>query len=248
MSFSSERKNLQSADPLDGVFLFRQSTNLVYTLHMGNLKFAIVATDILLMRRNGAIVEVALKSVHRPPHYVNIDAFIGGIVHPTETGEHAARRIISEKTNLNPAHVSLTPLKFYDRIDRDKRGRVISIAYIGIIDKGLATEEGVRWVPLSKLPRLAYDHNEMHGDMLVFMKNHLFITSIALHFLPKEFTIAELKILYEYLLGREIDKRNFYKFVEELPIQATNRLTGTGRGRPAKLYKKLVTRGFFITR
>ncbi len=213
---------------------------------MEKLQFAIVATDILIMRKNDDIVEVAVQTVDRPPHYININAFIGGVLHPDETTEQAAKRIISEKTKLNPKHVFFTPLKFYDRIDRDKRGRVIAIAYLGIMEN-VTDELGVTWLPIHNLRRLAYDHNEMLDDMLTYMKNHLFVTNIALHFMPKEFTIAKLKTLYEYLLGHEIDKRNFYKFVEELPIRTTSKLTKEGRGRPAMLYKKLPTKSFFLS-
>lgn len=214
---------------------------------MGNLQFAIVSTDILIMRKNGNAVEVAIKEVHRPPHYVHMDGFVGGMLRPDETAAEAARRIISEKTKLDVRHIFLTPLKFYDRVDRDKRGRVISIAYIGIMDRVAEATDDITWVPVRKIGRLAYDHNEMRDDVLLYMKDHLFITNIALHFMPKEFTIAELKTLYEYLLGRDVDKRNFYKFVEELPMEVTSAFTTEGRGRPAKLYKKLATKGLFIS-
>lgn len=198
------------------------------------------------MRKNGNVVEVAIKEVHRPPHYVHVDGFVGGMLRPDETAEEAARRIITEKTKLDARHIFLTPLKFYDRIDRDKRGRVISIAYLGIMDCVAGATDDIKWVPVQNVGRLAYDHNEMRDDMLLYMKDHLFITNIALHFMPKEFTIANLKALYEYLLGHDVDKRNFYKFVEGLPLQATKTFTKEGRGRPAMLYKKLATKAFFL--
>jgi len=215
---------------------------------MENLKFAIVSTDVLIIRKNADVIEVALQEVNRPPHYVHINGFIGGIVRPTETGLEAAKRIIKDKTGLDTRNIFLTPLKFYDQVNRDRRGRVISIAYIGIMDKITHEGKNVSWVPLCGVSRLAYDHNEMQKDVLTYMHDHLFITNIALHFMPKEFTIAELKKVFDYLLGKTIDKRNFYKFAEELPIQSTKKVTTEGRGRPAMLYKKLSTNGLFLAK
>lgn len=205
---------------------------------MNKPEFAIVATDVLIVRMRAGVVEVATQAIHRPPHYTNISAFIGGVLKPTETSLHAAVRIIKEKTGLDGKRVFLTPLKFYDRVDRDLRGRVIAIAYVGIMDDIVKTGTETVWLPLRSVGRLAYDHNEMQKDILTYMQEHLFITSIALRFMPKEFTIAQLKALYEYLLGKDIDKRNFYKFIEGLPIKETGRLAKEGRGRPAMLYKK----------
>ena len=206
---------------------------------MTKLQFAIVATDILIVRMKDKTVEVAIQPVHRPPHYINMNAFIGGIVKPEETSEVAAGRIIHEKTGLDRKQIFLTPLKFYDGLSRDKRGRVISIGYIGIMNSVAPSTHETRWVPLHHKEHYAYDHNEMLLDMQEYMKHHLYTTTIALRFMPKEFTIATLQTLYEYLLGKVVDKRNFYKFVEELPIESTGVRTTEGRGRPAMLYKKL---------
>jgi 8-oxo-dGTP diphosphatase len=215
---------------------------------MTKLQFAIVATDVLIMRMRAGMVEVATQAIHRPPHYTHISAFIGGILKPEETSLHAATRIIREKTALDPKHIFLTPLKFYDRVDRDRRGRVIAIAYIGIMDSIAEASAQTAWLPLRQVGHLAYDHNEMQGDLLTYMQEHLFRTTIALRFMPKEFTIAQLKTLYEYFLDKSIDKRNFYKFIAELPIKETGVYAKEGRGRPAMLYKKasLTEKDFYL--
>ena len=214
---------------------------------MEPLKFAIVSTDVIIMRMKAGIVEIAAQSVNRPPHYVNILGFIGGVLRPDETSKDSASRIIKEKTGLDSTKVFLHPLKFYDSIERDKRGRVVSLAYLGVINHTDEAGSGLEWLPLHTTKKLAYDHNEMLFDARTYLRNHLYISTIALLFMPSEFTIAELMTTYEYILSKKIDKRNFYKFAEELPIVATKQYLQQKRGRPAVIYKKAKNIEFFLS-
>lgn len=99
-------------------------------------------------------------------------AFPGGFLEMDETTEEAASRELQEETGLViPAGSGqLKELGCYSAVDRDPRGRVITIAYFAIIDKtavkGSDDAREARWFPLSKVPRLAFDHAQILKDAL----------------------------------------------------------------------------------
>lgn len=209
------------------------------------IQFAIVSTDIVLLRNNNGVVEYATKIVQRPPHYDGVPGLIGGVLLPEEVSLVAAQRILGEKTTIKNTPIHFFPLGFYDAVDRDKRGRVVSLAHIGI----LSSYEGdynLEWHPLFKKVVLAYDHNLMIKDTIEYIRTHLFISVVALHLMPFTFIISDLKNLFDYIKGEEIDKRNFYKFLESYPIEETKDIKKSGRGRPAQVYKKKVYKQFFL--
>ena len=136
-------------------------------------------------------------------------------------------------------------LGFYDAVDRDPRGRVVSLAHIGIIDH-CDEDYGLQWIPLPKKVKLAYDHNHILEDAVRYLQEHAFISSILLNFVKDEFVISELKNTFDAILGKEVDKRNFYKFLDELPVKATTKERKLLKGRPAKVYKKAKKIPFFL--
>ncbi len=210
------------------------------------LRFAIVATDIVLLRNNDGVIEFATQTVNRPPHYVDIPGFLGGVLLPDEISLDAAKRIIQEKANLGTTPVTYFPLGFYDAVDRDLRGRVVSLAYMGILES-FTSDCGLEWHPLLQTKKLAYDHSRMLADVVTYFKEHLFVSTVMLYCMPKTFIISDLKKVYEYVAEKGIDKRNFYKFLESLPIKVTTELRQAGRGRPAQVYKKVPHKGIFLT-
>lgn len=209
------------------------------------LRFAIVATDIVLLRNNGGVIEYATKIVTRSPHYDNVPGLLGGVLLPNEVSLDAAKRIIKEKSGIAETQVQFLPLGFYDAVDRDLRGRVVALAHVGIMEK-CDEDYGLTWYPLFKKVHLAYDHNKMLEDTVAYLKSHMFVSVVALHFLPKTFVISDLKSLFDYVTGEVVDKRNFYKLLELFPIEATKELKSEGRGRPAQIYKKKAFKGFFL--
>lgn len=213
--------------------------------HTQNLHFAIVSTDVVLLRNNDGVIEYATQLVRRPPHYDNIPGLIGGVIHPHEVSLEASERILEEKALIKQLP-RFIPLGFYDAVDRDLRGRVVSLVYIGVLSN-LEDGVGIDWLPLHSTKKLAYDHNKVLTDARAFLKEHLFISTIMLDFVGGEFVIKDLKKLAEYIKGGEIDKRNFYKFLDKLPIQMTKRMQSIGRGRPAQVYKRLQNKSFFLS-
>src|SRR5436305_15111768 len=88
------------------------------------------------------------------------------------------------------------------RPGRDPRGRVISVAYFGLVPVGLhaVDEADVRWVPVDDLPPLAFDHNEIVEYALWRLRNKILYSSVAFQLLPPEFTLTQLQRVYEQLL------------------------------------------------
>ena len=211
-----------------------------------NLRFAAMAVDAVVFGITDKKLHVLVQNVNRPPHYVNVPGFPGGLIDASETAEIAVARHLHDKVQLTTVYTE--QLYTFSALDRDKRNRVISIAYLGcvvpsVIDLYEASE--AKWVPVSTLKKLAYDHGSMYDLAISRLRGKLSYTTMAQFLLPKSFTLTELQTVYEVVLGKTLDKRNFRK-----KILALNCLAETGKmqegvqNRPAALYtftsKKLV--------
>src|SRR5208283_3657137 len=108
-----------------------------------------------------------------------------------------------------------------------------------------------RWFPVSKIPRLAFDHAGILRTAVARLQSKVRYQPIGFELLPPKFTLSQLQHLYEAVLGAELDKRNFRKKVLGFGLLAPLKETRmTGRHRPAQLfgfaaekYEKLKQRG-----
>jgi len=203
------------------------------------LRFAAVAVDAVIFGIKDGELCVYLGTVNRPPYYVNIEAFIGGLVEVGETAEVALTRHLASKTHL--PHIYTEQLYTFTALERDARNRVISISYLGLVRPGVCEQEaasGLRWCPIGKLPKLAFDHKEIFTIAIERLRGKLSYTNLAQFLLPKEFTLTQLQEVYELVLLREIDKRNFRKKILSLGIIEETGKTQEGvKNRPAALYR-----------
>lgn len=208
-----------------------------------NLLFAILASDVVLWTINEDKLLVRLIPVNVPPHFIDKAGAPGGLIKPTETAEQAARRLIESKGKVSSSKVYLEQLYTFSEIKRDPRGRVVAVAYTGIVpwDTLSTTEQEntkeVWWTEIGKLPALAYDHKDIIAISLERLQSRIAYTNLIAQFMPKEFTLTELEKAYELILGKDIDKRNFRKKI--LALGLLKELSKERRGqkhRPAKLY------------
>jgi len=203
------------------------------------LRFAVVAVDVPVFALLDGVLHVLVSEVNKPPHYINMLAFLGGIIDESENTDEAATRILKEKGNLNSVY--LEQLYTFSNVNRDKRNRVVSVAYIGLVKPEVAEaykHSDARFVAVIKLPKLAYDHNEMLKTALARLQGKLSYTSIAQHLLPRTFTLTELQTVYETILQREFDKRNFRKKILTLDVlEETGEMQAGVKNRPAALYR-----------
>lgn len=168
-------------------------------------------------------------------------AIPGGFVEPDESLDDAAARELREETGVG--EVYLEQLYTFGEPGRDPRGRVISVAYYALLRQAPAVvggddAEDARWFPLGELPPLAFDHADILRYALERVRKKVEYTNIVYSLLPDTFTLTELQRVYEIILGRPLDKRNFRKKISSLDLVApTGELRRDGAHRPAKLYR-----------
>ena len=204
-------------------------------------KFAVIATDVVIFTIIQSKLHVLLIKMKKKP-FQSCWAAPGGLVKPLESVDQAAKRHLFAKSGVK--NVYLEQLYTFGKIKRDPFGRVVSVAYFALIPlKGLklkTTDEyaDIKWFPITKLPKLAYDHKEMIKFAIERLRAKLEYTNIVYSLLPKKFTLTDLQNTYETILKRKLDKRNFRK-----KILSLNLISKTGRKqkgeayRPAALYK-----------
>lgn len=173
-------------------------------------------------------------------------ALPGGFVEEREDLERAARRELREETGVASRGLRLDQLGAYGAPRRDPRGRVISVAYVGAVPPGIEPTGAddaadAAWVPVSEAlgnARLAFDHADIVADGVTRMQALLENTNRAVDFLDDEFTIAQLRAVYEAVWGHVLDPGNFQRKVTNVPglLHETGWQTSGGRGRPAALY------------
>ena len=183
-------------------------------------------------------------------------ALPGGFVRVDETLDDAARRELQEEAGLKD--IFLEQLYTFGEVDRDPRERVVSVAYYALVKlaahetKAATDAADAKWHPISKVPKLAFDHAEILATAVDRLKGKVRYQPIGFELLPPKFTLSQLQHLYEAVLGSELDKRNFRKkvlgFGLLVPLKETQM---AGRHRPAQLfqfdadkYEKLKRKGF----
>ena len=216
----------------------------------GNL-FA-VAVDLVVLTVRDAELCALLVRRDTPP-FAGRWSLPGAFVGPPEDLTDTAARRLAEVTDHPSAH--LEQLAGYAAPDRDPRGRVLTLAHLAVVP--MAAERppeptvcadfgGTTWHPVAKLidgageALLAFDHGQILGDGVERAQARLESSTLAAAFCPPEFTVTQLRRVYEAVWRRTLDPRNFQRKVTSAPgfLQATaTRVTGF-RGRPAQLYRR----------
>ncbi|MDO5081836.1 MAG: NUDIX domain-containing protein [Arachnia propionica] len=207
-----------------------------------HLPLLTLAVDLVILTIDQGRLKVALVRRGIPPFKGDF-ALPGGFVLADESVLDAARRELVEEAGLvvGPAH--LEQLATFGEPGRDPRGRVVSVAHLaltptpGPLTAGSDAAEAA-WFDVTELPSLAFDHAEILVVGLERARAKLEYTTIATKFCKPEFTMRELRAVYETAWGQPIDPRNFSRKVLGSPgfIVETGVRSG-GRGRPAALYR-----------
>ncbi len=176
--------------------------------------------------------------------FANMWTLPGGYLHvdKNETFEQAAKRILINKTGISD--VFLEQLYTFDAPERDPRGRVLSVAYFALVNPtkyeimaGTAAND-VQWFDWKALPTLGFDHKTIVETAINRLKTKVLWQPIGFELLDTRFSMPELHTLYETILEKEFERRNFYKRIMELEIlrKVDIRRDG-GRKRPADLFE-----------
>lgn len=159
-----------------------------------------------------------------------------------------AKRSLSQKANININYLEQL-YTFGDNIERDTRGRVVSTGYFALVDYrkfNLKTTEkysDINWFPINNLPEIGYDHKEIIEKAIIRIRNKIQYSNIACHLLPRYFSLSSLQKVYEAVLGRSLDKRNFRKKVLSIGvIRESKEKEKLTTYRPPRLYKFVTTK------
>jgi 8-oxo-dGTP diphosphatase len=200
-----------------------------------------VTVDVVILTVRGGKLEVLLvKRKHWP--FEGMWAIPGGFVTPNESLEDAAKRELAEETGVQDVY--LEQLYTFGDPGRDPRTRVITVVYYALIRTEQlhihaaddAADAG--WYSLFDLPPLAFDHGRILDYTLTRLQGKLEYTTIGFQLLATEFTLSELQDVYEAILNRSLDKRNFRKKVLQTGIlEATEHTRREGQHRPARCYR-----------
>jgi len=183
-------------------------------------------------------------------------ALPGGFVRVDETLDEAARRELQEETGLSK--IFLEQLYTFSEVDRDPRERVVSVAYYALVNlrdhqvHAASDARDAAWFGVHGVPSLAFDHAEILRLALERLRGKLRYQPVGFELLPRKFTLSELQHLYELVLERPLDKRNFRKRVLAMDLlEETDEVQQDVAHRAARLYrfderkyKRLVKTGF----
>lgn len=225
--------------------------------------FAVTVDLVVLTVRQHALCALAVR--RGEPPFQGRWALPGGFVRADEDLTSAAARELNEETGLR-AHESgsstreahLEQLATYGDPERDPRMRVVSVAHLALApDLPSPTPGGdahsVRWAQVDTLIAppggtgrdgeqpipLAFDHDQILSDGVERARSKIEYSSLATAFCPAEFTVGELRRVYEAVWGVVLDPRNFHRKVTGTPgfLVPTGGSTTRQGGRPAQLFR-----------
>lgn len=183
------------------------------------------------------------------PH-LGMLALPGGFLSSTaEDIDVAAARELAEETGLDPNGLHLEQLRTYGTPGRDPRLRVVTVCYVAFVPDLPMPHAGgdaraTRWTSVDTLlqghEQLAFDHKQLLADAVERARAKLEYTTLAAAFCGQEFTITELRRIYEIVWGGKLDPRNFHRKVTSVEgfLVPTGKSTRRQGGRPAALYNR----------
>lgn len=209
-------------------------------------EFFLTVDLVVLTIRDGALQVLAVKRKYPP--FQGAWALPGGYVAADEDLLDAAYRELTEETAIGEG-VHLEQLATYGAPGRDPRGRTVTVAWLALVPEMAEPAAGTdasdaAWVPVEDFEegglRLAFDHDAILADGIERARAKLEYSPLAAAFCPPEFTVGQLRSIYEAVWGHRLDPRNFHRKVtrSEGFLLPTGRTSTVDGGRPAQLYTR----------
>lgn len=188
---------------------------------------SVFSTDCVIFGFQDNELKILLIERNEEP-YKGLRALPGYIVGNDESIDDAAERILYELTGLRDLHME--QFHTFGDVDRHPQGRVITVAYYALIRIDSQQElkpitniaRAAYWYPVKDLEKLPFDHSKVFETGFQKIRRRLSYQPIAFELLPEKFTLTQLQTLYEAILNKKLDKRNFrkkmlsYGFLKEL--------------------------------
>jgi 8-oxo-dGTP diphosphatase len=199
-----------------------------------------MTTDVVIFTIRNERLEVLLIQRGNPP-FQGEWALPGGLVEENEDLDVCARRELEEETEITG--VSLEQLHTFGKPDRDPRGRLVTTAYYALVradrlkPKAASDVADVRWFAADALPTLAFDHAEIVAMARRRLRARLDESADAFGFLPKTFTLEQLRLVDEIVGGERLDPRQFRRRVLALELVGETGKPQAATHRPARLFR-----------
>lgn len=202
---------------------------------------------VLLINQKG----IPSDNTHQP-----LTQLPGDLILMNEGLQQAAERVLFDLTQLRGVylkqfHAFGDPNRVNDLKDRAwlqsvrhlPDQRVVTIGYYGLVSlqdfhpRPASFARSVQWADLSEIGQLAYDHNNILDQAFEALREQMESHHISFELLPKKFTLTQLQSLYEVVLDKKFDKRNFRKNVKKMThvIPLDEKQTGVTH-KPAQLF------------
>lgn len=203
-------------------------------------------------RLNVLLIEQKLKNKQKGQF-----ALPGDLILDDESLDESANRVLKEISGLegiflrqfkafgDPNRVSdIKDLEFLNSYREHPQARVITIAYLALVKmenfkpEASSFAEKVFWQDVATIPSLAFDHNKIVAEALEKLRHDFIRDNTGFELLPERFTLGQVQRLYEIILGKTLDKRNFRKkILKEQLVKPTNQKQEGVLHKPARLYQ-----------
>lgn len=207
-------------------------------------RFIVSADSVIFAYLDGSIyIPLYKRSSHAAEPFPDYWSLAGGPIQDDESPKEACRRKLEEDLQLKVEY--LEQLYTFGDPARDPRKRSISIAYFALtrlhaeqLANNLPNSTS-RWFPIKDLPKSkwAFDHKRIVNTAIKRLKAKVTYEPIGFNLLDAEFSIPQLQSLYESILGRKLDRRNFAKKINSFKLLIPTKTIQAGRGRPTQLHK-----------
>ncbi len=207
--------------------------------------FSVTVDIVALTIMGGALCALVVERGSEP--FTGSWALPGGFVELSEDLDTAAVRELLEETAVSTGDVRLEQLATYGAPGRDPRGRTISVAWLAVLPSGPEPRGGsdaaaAAWKPVEHLlrrGRLAFDHHAILSDGVERARAKLEYTGLATEFVDEQFTVADLRRVYEVMWDRPLDPGNFHRKATRTEgfVERVGHSVSRGPGRPAELFR-----------